>query len=102
MAAAMRAHSVGDMATSVRPHRRSIPTSRPARALGAGGRQIILFVLAYAVYFGVRAVTEGSAHAAAASALELVGFERDVGIAWEGALQEAVVQSRLLMEAAGR
>jgi hypothetical protein len=66
----------------------------------SGVRELGAFALAYLVYFGVRAFTEGSASEAAGNALRLIRFERDLGIAWEGALQEAAMGTRLLVDAA--
>lgn len=79
---------------------REAARARSPRAKYAGVRELALFALAYFVYFGVRAVTQGSAADAAEHALGLIRFERELGIAWEGALQEAAMGSRLLVEAA--
>ena len=75
-----------------------LPGSRIAEH--AGVRELGAFALAYLVYFGVRAFNEGSAPEAVANALKLIRFERDLGIAWEGALQEAVMGTRALVDAA--
>ncbi len=63
-------------------------------------RELGIFALAYVVYFGVRAVTEGSAAAAMEHALDLIRLEQQLGIAWEQALQNAVVGSGILLDAA--
>jgi hypothetical protein len=59
-----------------------------------------IFALAYVVYFGVRAVTEGAAATAMDHALDLIRLEQRLGIAWEQALQDAVVGSGILLDAA--
>ena len=63
-------------------------------------REIGIFALAYLVYFGVRAVTEGTATAAVQHAFDLIRLEQQIGIAWEQALQDAVVGSQVLLDAA--
>jgi hypothetical protein len=54
-------------------------------------REVVLVALAMLAYFGIRNVTAGSADAAAANAGWLLGVERDLGIAWEDGIQEAIV-----------
>ena len=66
----------------------------------AGVRQFGLFALAYVVYFGVRAITQGSSAQAARNAMDLIRVERAFGIAWEGPVQQAAMESRVLVEAA--
>lgn len=63
-------------------------------------REIGIFALAYVVYFGVRAVTEGTPAAAFQHAFDLIRLEQGLGIAWEQALQDAVVGSQVLLDAA--
>ena len=63
-------------------------------------RELGLFALAYLVYFGVRAITEGTAATAVENAVELVRLEQRLGIAWEQAVQDAVVASGTLLDAA--
>jgi PAP2 superfamily len=63
-------------------------------------RELGIFAIAYLVYFGVRAVTEGTAATAMHNAMDLIRLEQRLGIAWEGAVQEAIVGSRLLVDAA--
>ena len=63
-------------------------------------REIGIFALAYAVYFGVRAITEGAPDVAMRHALEVIKLEQHLGIDWEGLLQDHVVGSRLLLDAA--
>jgi membrane-associated phospholipid phosphatase len=75
----------------------------PARRLGrrhAGLHQLGLFALAYSVYFGVRALTQGSAQEAARNALHLIHFEEGLGIAWEGTVQRAALGSELVVKGA--
>jgi len=66
----------------------------------SGVRELGVFALAYVVYFGVRAITEGSAPQAAQNALELIRFERGVGVSWEEPLQRVALGSRFLIDAA--
>lgn len=63
-------------------------------------RELAIFAFAYLVYFGVRALTEGTAATATQNALDLIRFERQLGIAWEFAVQDAALASRLLLDAA--
>jgi hypothetical protein len=63
-------------------------------------REIGIFALAYVVYFGVRAITEGTAAAALAHAFDLIRLEQQLGIAWERALQDAVLGSQVLLDVA--
>ena len=79
------------MATARRP---SLPV--PSR----GVLELLLIVGAWLGYFGVRAVSEGSAAAAHRHARELVRLERALGIYWEHALQRAVLPHDLLVDAA--
>jgi membrane-associated phospholipid phosphatase len=76
------------------------PPLRRADPSHAGLRQLGIFVLAYIVYFGVRAITQGSVADATDNALRVIRFERGLGIAWEGATQNAVLQSGVLVDAA--
>src|SRR5262245_40314691 len=64
-----------------------------------GLRELAIFAVAYVVYFGVRAITEGTAAAAMQNAMDLIRFEQQLGIAWEGAVQDVVVRSQLLLDA---
>jgi hypothetical protein len=76
------------------------PPLRRRPALPPGARQVAIFALAYLIYFGVRAITQGSAQDAVTHALGLIRLERDLGIAWEQSLQEAALRSHLLVDAA--
>ena len=62
----------------------------------SGGRELAVFFAGYLTYFGVRAVTEGRVDRALDNASALVDVERDVGIAWEGAIQGLVAGSEAL------
>jgi len=64
-----------------------------------GVRELAIFAAAYGVYFGVRALTEGTAAAAMQNAMELIRFEQRLGIAWERAVQDVVVGSGVLLDA---
>lgn len=52
-----------------------------------GRREFVLVAAGFVVYFGVRAVTQGSRVAAAEHARSIVRFERAVGCYWEPRLQ---------------
>jgi hypothetical protein len=62
-------------------------------------RELAIFAAAYLVYFGVRALTEGTAPAAMQNAMDIIRFEQRLGIAWERAAQDVVVGSQLLLDA---
>jgi len=81
-------------------HGRVSRTPRPRFTQRAGVQQLGVFALAYLVYFGVRAITEGSAAQAVHNAINLIRIERWIGIAWEGDVQQIAMQSRVLVEAA--
>ena len=70
------------------------------RSHAPGLRQLGIFGLAYLVYFGVRAITQGSARDAVAHALELIRLERDLGIDWEEPVQQVALQSQILVDGA--
>jgi hypothetical protein len=77
---------------------------RPLRRLRASRyvdalRELAIFALAYVVYFGVRAITEGTSATAMQHAIDLITFEQRLGIDWEGTIQNGVVGSRLLVDA---
>jgi membrane-associated phospholipid phosphatase len=75
---------------------RPIPATRRTEAL----RELGIFVIAYLIYFGVRSITEGTTAAAMQNAMDLVRLERQLGIAWERPVQDAVLGSRVLLDAA--
>jgi PAP2 superfamily len=81
--------------TSSAVDRRLVP-GRYAAAL----RELGIFAVAYLVYFGVRAITEGTTATAMQNAMDLIRVERRLGIAWEGAVQHAIVGSGALVDAA--
>ena len=55
------------------------------------GREVALISLAILLYFGIRNLTVGSEGPAVANAERLIALEHDLGISWEGALQDAIV-----------
>ena len=63
-------------------------------------RELAIFAAGYLIYFGVRALTEGEPWAAFRNAMTLHRFEVDVGIAWEGAIQDVVLRNHVLVDAA--
>jgi hypothetical protein len=65
-----------------------------------GRRELLVFAIGYLTYFGVRAVTEGRVDRALDNAASLLDVERWLGIAWEGAIQSAVVGSQTLLRVA--
>ena len=58
-----------------------------------------MFALAYATYFGVRALTEGKVSDAIDNAIELVHFERKLDLNWEDAVQGVVLGEHALVDA---
>lgn len=60
-------------------------------------RELLLIAAGFVGYFGVRAVTQGSAAAAAAHANTLTSFERWLGIYWEPRLQEEITDNRMVV-----
>jgi hypothetical protein len=62
-------------------------------------RELGIFAAAYLLYFGVRAITEGTADAATQNAMGIIRLEQQLGIAWEGAVQDVVVGSQALLDA---
>lgn len=66
----------------------------------SGPRELLLMVAAWLVYFGVRAVSEGRASVARAHARELLRLEHRLGIAWERAVQQPVLDHHWLLVAA--
>ena len=53
-------------------------------------RELAIFAAAYLVYFGVRAMTEGTVGSAMQNATDVIRFEQQLGVAWERAVQEVV------------
>jgi hypothetical protein len=64
-----------------------------------GLRELAIFAGAYLVYFGVRALTEGTTTVAMQNAMDIIRFEQRLGIAWEHAAQDVVVGSQVLLDA---
>jgi membrane-associated phospholipid phosphatase len=58
-----------------------------------------VFALAYATYFGVRALTEGNVSQAVANAIDLVHVERKLDLNWEDAIQGVVLGEQTLVDA---
>ncbi len=61
------------------------------------GREAALISLAILLYFGIRNLTVGSEGVAVANAERLIALEHDLGISWEGALQDATVSRDALV-----
>jgi hypothetical protein len=61
-------------------------------------RELAIFAIGYLTYFGVRAITEGEPWRALRNATELHRLETGAGVAWEGAIQQLVVGSRVLVD----
>ena len=62
-------------------------------------RELAIFAAAYLVYFGVRAITEGTTGVAMQNAMDVISFEQRLGIAWERGVQDIVVGSQVLLDA---
>jgi hypothetical protein len=60
-------------------------------------RELALVAAGFLVYFGVRAVTQGSHADAVEHARTLISLERWLGIYWEPALQDAITGQRWLV-----
>jgi hypothetical protein len=71
---------------------------RRARPSPAALRELAIFAAAYLTYFGVRALTEGEPWRAFQNAMTVHRLEVDLGLDWEGAVQNAVLGSRLLVD----
>ncbi len=65
-----------------------------------GQRELTLFAAAYLTYFGVRALTQGAVPRAVDNAIDVMRFERNLGIDVEGSVQTVVAGSRTLVDAA--
>ena len=61
--------------------------------------ELSVFALAYAIYFGVRALTEGKVASAIANAIDLVHVERRLDLDWEDAVQGLVLGEQALVDA---
>ena len=64
-----------------------------------GWFELAVFALAYATYFGVRALTEGKVADAVDNAIELVHIERRLDLNWEDAVQGLVLGEHALIDA---
>jgi hypothetical protein len=62
-----------------------------------GRRELLLVAAGFLVYFGVRAVTQGSHAAAVEHARTLISLERSLGIYWETSLQAAITDQHWLV-----
>jgi membrane-associated phospholipid phosphatase len=62
--------------------------------------QLALIAAAWLVYFGIRAVTEGSTAAAERHARRMVDLERALGVHWEDGIQRVALRHDLLVDAA--
>ena len=76
------------------PGRSALQEGFSAAALG---REAALITLAIVLYFAVRNLTVGSEGAAVANAERLISLEHDLGISWEGALQDATASRDALV-----
>jgi hypothetical protein len=63
----------------------------------AGLREVGLILVAALVYFGVRGLSQGRRELAFADAHTLLDVERRLGLAWEQALQNAVIDHHTLL-----
>lgn len=67
------------------------------RPLTALAREVVLIAFAILLYFGIRNLTVGSEAVAVANADRLIALERELGIRWEDALQDATVSRDALV-----
>ena len=72
---------------------------RTLRRAHPGWFELAVFALAYATYFGVRALTEGKVSDAVGNAIELVHVERKLDLNWEDAVQGLVLGEHALVDA---
>jgi membrane-associated phospholipid phosphatase len=80
-------------------------TARTPRSASAGGRpsgavQLALIVTAWMVYFGIRAVSQGSTGAAERHAHDIVDLERTLGVHREEAIQGVALRHEALVDLA--
>jgi hypothetical protein len=64
----------------------------------SGWHELGLFAAAYVAYFGIRAVTQGNVDAAVDNAIAIFEFERDLGLQWERAVQDVVLDRTVLVD----
>ena len=60
-------------------------------------RELLLIAAGFVGYFGVRALTQGSAATASANALRLIRLERWLGVSWERSWQQATTDDRVVL-----
>jgi membrane-associated phospholipid phosphatase len=72
---------------------------RGLRRSHPGVFELMIFLLAYVIYFGVRALTEGKVADAVDNAIELVHVERKLDLDWEDAVQGLVLGEHALVDA---
>jgi membrane-associated phospholipid phosphatase len=65
-----------------------------------GDLQLVLIVAAWLVYFGIRAVTQGTTAVAERHAHDMVHLEERLGVHWEDAVQRVALRHDLLVDAA--
>src|SRR5262249_34273052 len=71
-----------------RPRRTPVPSATGARRGRPDGRvQLLLIAAAWLLYFGIRAVTQGSSAAAERHARDMVDLEETLRVHWEPAIQ---------------
>jgi hypothetical protein len=76
------------------------PNHRSGLLQGTGRRELLVFALAYLVYFGVRAITEGRPATAVRNALDLHDLERALDVDWEAGVQRVVLETHWLLDLA--
>ena len=72
---------------------------RALRSSHPGWFELTIFLLAYATYFGVRALTEGRVSDAVENAIQLLHVERRLDLDWEDAVQGLVLGEHALVDA---
>jgi membrane-associated phospholipid phosphatase len=79
---------------------RRIPADGVDRRPLSAGYELALVAAAWLTYFGIRAVTEGKASEAIARGRAILGFERDLGLAWEHDAQRLLSDREWLLDLA--
>ena len=77
-----------------------VRAARGLRRSHAGWFELGLFALAYAIYFGVRALTQSDAVGAVANAARVLHLERGLDLDWEDGLQAMVLSRKTFVDAA--
>lgn len=62
------------------------------------GQEVVIVVLAYFLYFGVRGLTEGGAETATAHAWDIVDLERRMGLLRESDWQSLIIERQWLVD----